>query len=76
MANDKKPRKPRRDFKAEHDRLTMHCRLSVAILNGLIDEKPSEDLIEVANQNLLKGQVIALQNVLRELGEKQTAGEV
>ncbi len=64
----RKPRTPARDYKAERDQLTLHCKLSIGILNGII-EKP--DHMSDEQKNFYFGQIAALRAVLKTMGEQE-----
>ena len=60
---EKKTRKPRTNYQAQHDRLVMWCQLSIDILEAVLS-------IDVINENIT-GQITALKAVLKQLGVKE-----
>lgn len=76
----RKPRAARRDFKAERERLIMHCRVSLDLITAMIaatkitTDAPDGVLTHVSIIKQLshqEGQIAALKGVLKLLGETE-----
>lgn len=72
----RKQRAPRRDFKAERDRLVMHCRVAIDLLNAMLEAAGKSVIEDPVARGLIeqgmayqKGQIAALKAVLGVMGE-------